>query len=73
MDEIHLIMQLYERLKRIGWAPVQRMEHLRDPVQHWARGRFIVSEIGFSISADKIKEKTSRGSLQREAWKVLAM
>ena len=26
-----------------GWAPVQRMEHLRGPVQDWARRRFTVS------------------------------
>jgi len=53
---------LYERLKGTGWAPVQRMEHPRYAVQNWARGRFIVSKIDFSVSADKIKEKTSRGS-----------
>jgi len=29
---------------KIGWAPVQRMEHLRDPVQDWARGRFTVAQ-----------------------------
>ena len=34
---------LCERLKRIGWAPVQRMEHLREAVGDWSRGRFTVA------------------------------